>query len=200
MRTRVVAASALVLIALAGCSPAAPTPTEPPESASPSATPTPTPSEEADGGGGGGDSAPCTRDNLTIVFDETDSSAGHRHGILTFANSSGVRCTLEGYPIVFMGSSEVAAPVGTQAIENATSTPVLISLNPGNEVSAALTITQAGIVEGCTVVTSTHLVVAPPLDHPFVWEDDGRHVPTPAIDSCQEQDIGLLAVGPFIPA
>jgi len=196
MRLRVVAAAAFVLIAVTGCAPGSPTPTGPAETSSPIATPTP--SEET-GSGGGGDSAPCTRDNLTIVFDETDSSAGHRHGILTFANSSGVVCTLEGYPIVFMGSSEVAAPVGTQAIEDAMSTPALISLNPGNEVTAALTITQAGIVEGCTVATSTHLVVAPPLDHPFVWEDNDRHVPTPAIDSCEEQDIGLLAVGPFIP-
>jgi hypothetical protein len=77
---------------------------------------------------------------------------------------------------------------------------VLVELSPGEAASAALTITQAGIVEGFTVASSDHLVVAAPLDHAFVWEDDGRNVSTPAIDSCVEQTIGLLAAGAFQPA
>jgi hypothetical protein len=194
MIARVLAPAGILVVLLAGCAPGGTSDTPPPpptESASPSSVPTDGPVV---------DDSQCTRDDLTITFAESDSSAGHRHGVLTFLDSGSADCSLEGYPIVFMGNSEVAAPVGPQATEDPVVEPVLVDLSPGEAATAALTITQAGIVEGCTVASSDHLVVAPPLDHAFVWEDNGRHVPTPAIDSCLEQTIGLLAVGAFQPA
>jgi hypothetical protein len=197
MNARVLAPVSLLVLLLAGCVPggggdgtsSTPTPSET-TSASPSASPSDVPVGDR----------PCNRDDLTITYAEADSSAGHRHGVLTFLDSGSADCSLQGYPIVFMGNSEVEAPVGPQAAENPVVDPVLVDLAPGEAATAALTITQAGIVEGCTVASSDHLIVAPPLDHVFVWEDDGRHANTPPIDSCFEETIGLLDVGAFQPA
>lgn len=137
--------TAIVLAALAGCAPEAGDASDTPAPPSESSTPTPTPTEQS-----ADDSTSCTRDDLTITYSELDASAGHRHAQLTFTNSVAGACTLSGYPIVFMGSSEVAAPVGLQAIEDG-GTVAAITLQPGDSATALLTITQAGIVGDCTV-------------------------------------------------
>jgi hypothetical protein len=124
---------------------------------------------------------------------------GQLHGILRMTNSAPSPCTLDGYPILFMGSSEVAEPVGQQATFDDVDVPVPVVLEPGNVAEAAVTITQAGNV-GCDIVQTTHFLAAPPLDHTFVWEDDGRNVPIDAIDSCNDDSIGLLMVGGLHPA
>ena len=186
------AAALLLAVSLAGCGGGTPgTDGAPSDEASPSSSPSATTAPPAE-------ALPCTRDDLDITFTEADSSAGHRHGVLDFTNTAPSACTLEGYPILFMGNSEVEAPQGPQAGENATSTPAPITLEPGNVASSDVTITQAGIVDGCTVAQSTHFIAAPPQDAPFAWEDDGRDVPTPEFDSCLEDDIGLLTVTPLV--
>ncbi|MEO8095492.1 MAG: DUF4232 domain-containing protein, partial [Pseudolysinimonas sp.] len=192
------AVALFVILTLAGCAPAA----GGGDTAPPADTPSPGVTETAppDGGDSGDGSTPtCTRDDLDISYGEADSSAGHRHGVLSFTNTAPSPCTLEGYPIVFMGNSEVAAPAGQQATEDAVVDPVLITLDPGNVATSAVTITQAGIIDGCTVVSSDHLIVAPPLDHTFVWEDDAQSVAIGATDSCGEDSIGLISVAAFQP-
>jgi hypothetical protein len=101
---------------------------------------------------------------------------------------------MAGFPIVYMGNSEVAGPAGRPASPDGAAGSGFV-IAPGEAATSAVTITQAGIIEGCAVVQTTHLVVAPPQDDPFVWEDDGRNVPVASTDSCNEPDIGLITVG-----
>jgi hypothetical protein len=196
--SRVAAGAALLLVALglSACAPGVPAGGDG-TSASPSDSASGTPS--ADPGDGDGAAPACTRDDLDIVYEYTDGTAGQLHGILRMTNSAPSPCSLDGYPILFMGSSEVAEPVGQQASQNDVDPPVPVVLEPGNVAEAAVTITQAGNV-GCDIVQTTHFVAAPPLDHAFAWLDDGRNVPIDAIDSCNEDSVGLLMVGGLHPA
>jgi hypothetical protein len=190
---RAAAAAAVLLVAL-GLAACAPGP-----GAGPSSAPSGTPSAEPGDGEGDGATPACTRDDLDIVYEYLDGTAGQLHGVLRMTNSAPSPCSLDGYPVLFMGSSEVAEPVGPQATQDDADPPVAVVLEPGNVAEAAVTITQAGNV-GCEIVQTTHFVAAPPLDHAFVWEDDGRDVPIDPIDSCNDDSTGLLMVGGLHPA
>jgi hypothetical protein len=200
IRARILVPAALIALTLSGCGGGG---SGGSTSGSPSATaseaPSASPSETGADGGGPGIPAACTRDDLTITYAATDNSAGHAHGILTFANSGGQPCGMAGFPIVYMGSSEVAEPVGLPASPDGAAGAGFV-IAPGEAATSAVTITQAGIIEGCAVVQTTHLVVAPPQDGPFVWEDDSQHVSIGTTDSCNEPSIGLITVGALQPA
>jgi hypothetical protein len=171
------------LVLLSGChgSPAASGPSSSTPAPGTSATPSPVPTTTAS-------AASCTPAQLNIVYSPTDNTAGHAHGVLTFANTSQQPCALTGYAAVTFADPSTQQPMGPQATQNATEPtgPAVASVDGFS--TADLTITDAGIVEGCTVVTATALLVTPPgLTQPFVVPID----PTPA---CQNSSIGLLAV------
>ena len=168
-------------------------------SSSPVDSPSASPSETSADGGGPGIPAACTRDDLTITYAATDNTAGHAHGILTFTNTSAQPCGMAGFPIVYMGNSEVEGPAGLPASPDGPAGSGFV-ITPGQAATSAVTITDAGIIEGCAVVQTTHLVVAPPQDDPFVWEDDGQHVTIASTGSCNEPSIGLITVGSLQPA
>lgn len=145
-----------------------------------------------------GEAVPCTRDDLDISYAATDNTAGQMHGVLSMTNTAPSACTLGGYPILYLGSGEVEEPVGQQAAFDDTATDEGFTLEPGNVATSNVTITQAGNIEGCDLASTTHLIAAPPLDHAFVWEDDGRDVPIPPTPVCYNDDIGLLTVSPLV--
>ena len=194
IRTRVApfaAAALLAALALTGCGgPGTPTTTDDP-------VVTPAPSETGSNPVPAGDAPACTRDDLEIDYTSTDNTAGQMHGILTTTNTAPAACTLDGYPILYMGSGEIAAQVGQPATPEEGTVASTVVLEPGNVATATVTITQAGNIEGCDLATTTHLVAAPPQDHPFVFDDDGRHVPIDETPICYNDDIGLLTVGPY---
>src|SRR3954471_18282998 len=105
----------VLLFALAGCGGS--TPPEGDGPTHPSAASSPTVSTPADAGG-----AACTRDDLEITYAATDNTAGQMHGVLSMLNDSPAACTLSGYPILFLGSGEVAEPIGQQAAFDDTAT------------------------------------------------------------------------------
>lgn len=208
MNARVVVVAVAVVLTLAGCGgggggagsgAGGGGTSSSPSASSPADSPSASPSETGADGGGGGIPAACTRDNLTITYAATDNTAGHAHGILTFSNTGAQPCGMAGFPIVYMGNSEVAQPVGLPASPDGAAGAGFV-IEPGQAATAALTITQAGIIEGCDVVQTVHLVVAPPQDDPFVWEDDAQHVSIASTDSCNEDSIGLLTVRTLQPA
>ncbi|MEP6842160.1 MAG: DUF4232 domain-containing protein, partial [Pseudolysinimonas sp.] len=125
---------------------------------------------------------------LHIVYSPTDNTAGHAHGVLTFANTSQQECALTGYAKVVFDNPEAQQPMGEPASHDPSEStdPAVASVDGFS--TADLTIAQAGIVGGCTIVTATALLVTPPgfTQYQYVPID-----PTPA---CQNADIGLLAV------
>ena len=178
-----------VVVLLAGCGgPPAQTPV-PADPSSPTATATPTPTPPVP------TSAACTRDSLSTTYTPTDNSAGHAHGVITFLNISDSTCSLDGYPTVVFDHYEVAGQLGAVSNNDMTTVPVLVELAPGAAATAALTIAQAGFVDGCTLVTTNALLIAPPLTHPFDWSTDAQNAPALGLQACDNDDISLLTVG-----
>jgi hypothetical protein len=175
-----------VVVLLSGCHPGG-GPTGSPSasgSASPSASATPSPTPSSDAG-----SVPtCTLDQLDIVYSPTDNTAGHAHGVLTFGNTSQQDCSLTGYATVVFDNPEAQQPMGLPASHDPSEPtgPAVASVSGFS--TADLTITDAGIVDGCTIVTATALLVTPPGLTQY------RHVPIPPTQACQNDDIGLLTV------
>ncbi len=187
----------LLSVALAGCTPPAPTPSASTASATPSPTttptPTPTPTHTTDD--------PCLRDSLDITYTATDNSAGHAHGIITLTNISTATCNIEGYPTVWFDNPEAQQAMGAAATkEPFDGTVPSFDLVPGASAVSNLTITEAGFVDGCTMVDSIALLVVPPLpgevsDPSQFW----RHVPIDATPACSNDDATLLSVSAAIP-
>jgi len=152
-----------------------------PSSASAAPTGTPTPTATAD-------TADCSASQLQIVYSATDNSAGHAHGILTFGNLGQTDCILTGYATVYFQNPTTLQPMGQPASHDPSEPTDPAAASVDGFSSADLTITQAGIVDGCTIVTATALLVTPPgMSHQFVVPID----PTPA---CSDASIGLLTV------
>lgn len=179
-----------VALMLAGCIPSGGPSGSP--SASPSSTaaasPSPTPTASSAAG------AACTRDSLKITYQATDNSAGHFHGMLTFTNTAPSACTMNGYPIVYIGQPDAEQPMGGASTNDTTSTPALVALSPGGTAHAAITITDAGVV--CdNPIDTTYVIAAPPLDHPFDATVDGEHVDNVPISGCNDAAVSLVQVG-----
>lgn len=156
--------------------------------ASATPTPTPTPSVMA--------APPCTRDTIVTTYTDAGGSPGHFHGVLHYQLHGSAPCSLTGYPVVYLGNSEVEGPMGA-ASTNAPGTVSTVNLTPGGSAQAAVTITDASIISGCTLVTTVHLVASPPITHPFDFQADGQRVTIPSTPGCVEDSIGLVQVGPI---
>ena len=175
-------AVAAVLL-LSGCHPSAP-PTGSPSSSpttSASASASPTPSAVS------GPPA-CTRDQVSISYSPTDNSAGHAHAVLTFANISQQDCAITGYSTVVFDNPEALQPMGAPASHDPSEPTGPAVMTVEGFSTADLTITDAGIVDGCTVVTATALLVTLPGESQF------REVAIPPTQACQNDGIGLLTV------
>jgi hypothetical protein len=202
-RAGLVVALAAATMLLSGCTPPAPIPSATVAAPTASATPSPTPSATAAGTSTPPHTTddPCLRDSISTTYTPTDNTAGHAHGIITITNISSKTCNIQGYPTVFFDNPEAQQAMGAKSTKDTSGGPVAdFDLVPGASATAPLTITQAGIVDGCTVVTANALLVAPPLpgavtDYSGYWQFVGID-PTPA---CQEDSIGLLTVGSMIP-
>jgi Protein of unknown function (DUF4232) len=196
IRTRVAPLAAAVLLtalALTGCGGGG----TPAVTDDPVVTPTPSPTESGSNPVPTGDAVLCTRELVEQEYVPTDNTAGQMHGILTTTNTSPEACTLDGYAVLYLGSGEVEGPVGQPASPETDTVPSTVVLEPGNVATAAVTITQAGNLEGCNLASTTHFVASPPLDHGFEFELDGQHVDIPETPICYNDDIGLLTVGPY---
>ena len=196
IRTRVMplaAVAVLTALALTGCggggTPAA---TDDP------VVTAPTPTESGSNpGGSAGDAPPCTRDDVDIEYEPTDNTAGQMHGILTTTNTIPSACSLDGYPVLYLGSGEVEGPVGQPASPETGTVASTVVLEPGNVATSTVTITQAGNLDGCNLASTTHMIGGVPIDHDFAFEVDGQHVDIDETNICYNDDIGLLTVGPY---
>jgi len=190
MRRVMPALSALaVLVVLTACGPGSggPTPTGS-GSATPTGSASPTPTTTAPSG-----AVACTRNDLSTTYTSTDGTAGHLHGILTFENNTSTPCTMTGYPIVYFGQPEAAGSMGAPASNDTADAGSGVLLAPGATAVANLTITQAGIVDGCDVTATDYFAVAPP-GAPFDIEVTAQHVDAAGLEGCSN-DVSLLVVG-----
>jgi hypothetical protein len=106
---------------------------------------------------------------------------------------------MNGYPSVWFDNPEAQSKMGAQASYDPVVAPALVVLQPGGILQAALTITDAGVID-CNHTESIALLIAPPLDHPAEVEFDLQHVVIGATPACFDQDAGLLSVGAVVVA
>ncbi|MEO8528353.1 MAG: DUF4232 domain-containing protein [Pseudolysinimonas sp.] len=182
--------SAVILVAiLTACSGGGGTP-----SGSPSGETSAVPSDSATASpSAAGGTAACTRNDLSTTFTATDGTAGHLHGILTFENNTSTSCTLTGYPTVYFGQPGAAGSMGAPASNDTADAGAGVLLAPGDTAVANLTITQAGIVEGCDITETDYFAVAPP-GAPFDIAVTAQHVNADGLEGCAN-DVSLLVVG-----
>ncbi len=200
----VVAVAATTLV-LSGCTVTTPAPSVTVTATPAAATPSPTapsasaPAKPAPPAA----NPPCTRDDVKTTYAATDGSAGHAHGILTFTSIVAAPCELTGYPTVWFDNPEGQSPMGAPAGKDTSSGTVPdFTLQPGASATAAVTITDAGLVAGCTPVTAIAFLVIPPIPGgpPADTEMLVQHVVIPATPACANSAIGLITVGPMNPA
>jgi len=138
---------------------------------------------------------PCLRDKINGEWVELDSSAGQTHGVLNFQNITGSRCEMDGFPRVWFQNHTTADAMGQRATYDLSTSTVSFDLLPGSWAWAAVTIINAGFVDGCSVVTSSSFLVVPtyPVSN-APWQTVAGKVQTPGISACVNPDIGLITV------
>lgn len=193
--------SAAVLVTLVGCTPPAPEPDpEPTVSQTPAAESTPEPTSDPVAKLPHTTDDPCLRDNLQITYTAVDNTAGHAHGVITFTNTSGTVCNLEGYPSVWFSFPEASSAMGAEVTIDPASPVTSFDLAPGATATAQLTIVNAGNVDGCDPVDATSMLIIPPL--PGAVPEDlelwARFVPIDPTPACRNDDLTLLTVGAMV--
>jgi hypothetical protein len=106
----------------------------------------------------------CTTSELQVVMgDGGGGAAGSFYSLIEFTNTSSASCTLYGYPGVSMRDAK-SALIGAPAARNATSTPGVVTLAPGDSASATFKMTDTTVYPAakCKPVTSTYLMIYPP--------------------------------------
>jgi hypothetical protein len=184
IRARTLALAGVALISatlLAGCAPAVyptagqtniPATTTPSTaSAAPSSQPAPPPPPPSPS------PPPCDATKLEVSYiASNNNAAGKFYGTLDFRNTSAAACQGYGFPQVWFydGSKNVGDP----AAETSDPTPQFITLQPDQWMTSQVVITDADLIDGCTIVSVTSLDVHPP------GADDSVAVPIPATDAC----------------
>ena len=209
------AASAVVLFSLAGCSstPAAPasspspgpstspapvatgtmpatmpaTSTPVPTGSTPAATPVPTATAATTAAAG-----LCRAAMLTGSVDATGGgTAGSIYMQLIVKNTSTASCVLNGYPGVSMVGSSSGSPIGEPATRDSSRPSTgAITLKPGASASAVLRYTQAGNYPSCMHSPAPRLRVYPPS------ATDSLYIAHP-LTACTNTNIALLTIGAF---
>lgn len=193
--------AAIVLVTLVGCTPPTPEPDPEPtvsetNAAEPTAEPTSDPVAELPNT----TDDPCLRESLQITYTAVDNTAGQAHGVLTFTNTSGTVCNLEGYPSVWFSFPEASSAMGAKVNIDSASPVTSFDLAPGATATAKLTIVNAGNVDGCDPADATSMLVIPPLpgeileDRELWW----RFVPIDPTPACRNDDLTLLTVGAMV--
>lgn len=155
----------------------APTPTETSIAAPPASTSTPDPNTTRSGKHTKPTPPPCDATKLTITYVPVDNTAGQAHAVLMFTNKSPAACQAYGNPFVWF-STTTGTKVGPQSKSVDGSTAAIITLQPGQNATAQLTISDADIIGSCTVVSENHMVVTP------AGADNSAVISVPTMDAC----------------
>ncbi len=135
--------------------PAVPSPTPSPIASSQSAAP---PAPVAAG------PAPCAASQLQLSIGPENGAAGSLYYPVQFTNTSGVSCTLYGYPGVALVTAPDGSIVGAAAVRNPTFPAELVTIAPGGVAHAPLQVAVAANYPApvCDPATAHWLQVYPP--------------------------------------
>lgn len=133
----------------------------------------------------------CTSDDLKITLGSSDGAAGSLYMPIIFTNTSGGKCSIEGYPGVSLANS--SGVIGNPATRDSSQSPSMITLAPGSTATAQLRVGDADDYSSsdCQRDTATFLHVYPP--------NSTQAVDVPYKGSgCQSKSVGLLQVQPLV--
>jgi hypothetical protein len=107
---------------------------------------------------------PCPTSSLGVKLGLAQGAAGSTYQVIDFTNTSGVTCTLYGYPGVSAGNGQPLTQVGLAAAETPTPPRELVTLAPGAVANALLRIVDAGNYPAakCGMVPTKLLRIYPP--------------------------------------
>jgi hypothetical protein len=108
--------------------------------------------------------APCPTSSLGVKLGLAQGAAGSSYQVIDFTNTSGVTCTLYGYPGVSAGNGQPLTQVGLAAAETPTPPRELVTLAPGAVANALLRIVDAGNYPAskCSMTPTKLLRIYPP--------------------------------------
>jgi Protein of unknown function (DUF4232) len=108
--------------------------------------------------------ASCATSQLRAGMGDNEGAAGSVITSIDFTNTSGVTCTLYGYPGVSLSEGSPYTQVGMSSAWNSATPKTLVTLAPGAVASSVLKITDAyNYPSGtCDPTPTTYLVVYPP--------------------------------------
>lgn len=147
----------------------------------------------SDGAAEGTEVASCSTSSLSaeVAPAEGGGAAGSVYWDVTLTNTGTEACTLTGYPGVSF-EDEAGAQVGEPADRDSSDGgAAIVRLEPGDSAEAPLRVTNPGVIEGCTSVTSSSVVIYPPD------QTDALTV-SAQVQVCQEKvstTIGVFAAG-----
>src|ERR1700733_1991708 len=107
---------------------------------------------------------PCQFGALSVKLGASNAAAGTDYVPVVFTNTSQATCTLYGFPGVSFTGETYAVQVGPAATRNHASPESLVTLAPGAEASALLTIVVAQNYPAgtCGLTTASGILVYPP--------------------------------------
>jgi hypothetical protein len=143
-------------------------------------------------GGATGGAAACTTADLRINADASQGWKGTFYDDVDFFNHGDQACTLYGYPgISFLGGQR-NAQIGRAAVENSSTPRTLVTIEPGQENTAELEISQSDVpLRACEPKTATWMRVYPP--------NQGTPIQVPILMSICSGPINQSSVGTVRP-
>jgi hypothetical protein len=108
--------------------------------------------------------SPCPLSALKVDLGPSNAAAGTDVVPIQFTNTSSATCTLYGYPGVSFTGETYAVQVGPAATRNHGITPQLVTLAPGAEASALISVVDAQNYPAgsCGLTTASGILVYPP--------------------------------------
>lgn len=132
----------------------------------------------------------CNPSQLSGSVVNEQGAAGSVIASLTLTNTGGSPCVLDGYPgVSFVGAN--GEIIGMPAGRDASAAGSAITLQPGASASAALKITQAGVIGTCNPHDATGLRVYPPGSYEsLVIPYSARACGNPKVEQLQVKAFG----------
>lgn len=132
----------------------------------------------------------CNPSRLSGAVANEQGAAGSVIASLTLTNTGGSPCVLDGYPgVSFVGAD--GEIIGMPAGRDASGAGSAITLQPGASASAALKITQAGVIGTCNPHDATGLRVYPPGSYEsLVIPYSARACGNPKVEQLQVKAFG----------
>jgi len=107
---------------------------------------------------------PCATSGLKVALGPPNGAAGSVYLAIDFTNTTGVTCSLYGYPGVSLAGGSPPAQLGAPAARTTAAAPALVTLLAGGVAHATVQVTEAGNypVATCEPAPATTMVIYPP--------------------------------------